>query len=139
MASLTLAEAEKILEGAKKKIAEMGVRMSVSITDQRGDLIAMIRTDGASWRTPTISRGKAISSACFGLPSKDLEERSNAPVFRAFAITQDGNFIMGQGAVPLYKGGEIVGAVGASGGTGEEDEQVSMAGAAAAGIAMKAS
>jgi uncharacterized protein GlcG (DUF336 family) len=139
MASLTLAEAEKILEGAKKKIAEMGVRMSVSITDQRGDLIAMIRTDGASWRTPTISRGKAISSACFGLPSKDLEERSNAPVFRAFAITQDGNFIMGQGAVPLYKGGEIVGAVGASGGTGEEDERVSMAGAAAAGIAMKAS
>ena len=99
----------------------------------------MIRTDGASWRTPTISRGKAISSACFGLPSKDLEERSNAPVFRAFAITQDGNFIMGQGAVPLYKGGEIVGAVGASGGTGEEDERVSMAGAAAAGIAMKAS
>ena len=139
MASLTLAEAEKILEGAKKKIAEMGVRMSVSITDQRGDLIAMIRTDGASWRTPTISRGKAISSACFGLPSKDLEERSNAPVFRAFAITQDGNFIMGQGAVPLYKGGEIVGAVGASGGTGEEDEQVSMTGAMAAGIAMKAS
>ena len=63
MPTITLHEAETIIEGAKIKIQELGVKMSVSVTDSRGDLIAMIRTDGASWRTPFISRGKAVASA----------------------------------------------------------------------------
>ena len=50
MPTITLHEAETIIEGAKIKIQELGVKMSVSVTDSRGDLIAMIRTDGASWR-----------------------------------------------------------------------------------------
>ena len=69
MPTVTLQEAENIIKGAKVKIGQLGVKMSVSVTDARGDLIAMIRTDGASWRTPFISKGKAIASACFGLPS----------------------------------------------------------------------
>ena len=68
MPAVTLQEAENIIDGAKAKIQELGAKMSVSVTDARGDLIAMIRTDGASWRTPFISRGKAVSSACFGVP-----------------------------------------------------------------------
>lgn len=134
MGSVTLAEAEIILAGSKAKIAEMGVKMSVSVTDARGDLIAMIRTDGASWRTPYISRGKAVSSACFGVPSVELEDRSRAPVFQAFTVMQDGNFIMGQGALPVYKDGELIGAVGASGGNSQEDEDVARAGIQAAGL-----
>ncbi len=134
MASITLAEAEKIVASSKAKIAEMGVKMSVSVTDPRGDLIAMIRTDGASWRTPYISRGKAVSSACFGVPSVELEDRSRAPVFQAFTVMQDGHFIMGQGALPVYKDGEQIGAVGASGGNSQEDEDVSRAGIQGAGL-----
>ena len=134
MASITLAEAETILASSKAKIAEMGVKMSVSVTDSRGDLIAMIRTDGASWRTPYISRGKAVSSACFGVPSVELEDRSRAPVFQAFTVMQDGNFIMGQGALPVYKDGELIGAVGSSGGNSQEDEDVSRAGIEGAGL-----
>ena len=72
MPTITLLEAETIIEGAKAKIQELGVKMSVSVTDSRGDLIAMIRTDGASWRTPFISRGKAVASACFGEPPHAL-------------------------------------------------------------------
>ena len=49
MPTITLQEAETIIDGAKTKIEELGVKMSVSVTDARGDLIAMIRTDGASW------------------------------------------------------------------------------------------
>jgi uncharacterized protein GlcG (DUF336 family) len=138
MASVTLAEAERILEGAKRKIAELGVRMSVSVTDARGDLIAMIRTDGASWRTPYISRGKAVASACFGLPSADLTDRAATPVFQAFTVMQGGDFIMGQGALPLYRDGEIIGAAGASGGTGQEDEDVVRAGIEFAGMRITA-
>ena len=57
--TLTLEEAEAILAGAKAKVLEMGVNMSISVVDPRGDLITMMRTDGASWRTPPISRAKA--------------------------------------------------------------------------------
>ena len=134
MPTVTLQEAENIIKGAKVKIGQLGVKMSVSVTDARGDLIAMIRTDGASWRTPFISKGKAIASACFGLPSVELEDRSKAPVFQAFTVLQEGNFIMGQGALPISKNGEIAGAVGASGGTSEEDEEVARAGLESAGL-----
>ena len=134
MSTITLQEAETIIEGAKTKIQELGVKMSVSVTDGRGDLIAMIRTDGASWRTPVISRGKAVASACFGEPSGELEDRSQWPVFQAFTVFEDGNFIMGQGAVPIYKDGEIAGAVGASGGKSQEDEDVCRAALENAGL-----
>ena len=134
MPTITLQEAETIIKGAKSKIQELGVKMSVSVTDARGDLVAMIRTDGASWRTPVISRGKAIASACFGEPSGELEDRSRWPVFQAFTVLQDGHFIMGQGAVPIYKDGEIAGAVGASGGKSQEDEDVCKAALEYAGL-----
>ena len=134
MHTITLQEAETIIDGAKTKIEELGVKMSVSVTDARGDLIAMIRTDGASWRTPVISRGKAVASACFGEPSGELEDRSRWPVFQAFTVLQDGHFIMGQGAVPIYKDGEIAGAVGASGGKSQEDEDVFRAALEHAGL-----
>ena len=134
MPTITLQEAETIIAGAKSKIQELGVKMSVSVTDGRGDLIAMIRTDGASWRTPVISRGKAVASACFGEPSGELEDRSQWPVFQAFTVFEDGNFIMGQGAVPIYKDGEIAGAVGASGGKSQEDEEVCRAALEHAGL-----
>ena len=62
MASLTLAEAEQILAAAKAKVMAMGVKMSISVVDPRGDLITMCRTDGASWRTPPISRAKAVAA-----------------------------------------------------------------------------
>jgi uncharacterized protein GlcG (DUF336 family) len=134
MASLTLAEAERILDGAKKKIAQMGVKMSVSIVDDRGDLIAMVRTDGASWRTPYISQGKAVASATWGLSSADMAQRASSPVFQGFMALQGGRFIPGQGALPIYKNGELVGAAGASGGSSQEDEDVAKAGIEAAGL-----
>ena len=134
MPTITLQEAETIIKGAKSKIQELGVKMSVSVTDARGDLIAMMRTDGASWRPPVISRGKAVASACFGEPSGELEDRSRWPVFQAFTVLQDGHFIMGQGAVPIYKDGEIAGAVGASGGKSQEDEDVCKAALEYAGL-----
>lgn len=134
MASLTLAEAEQILVAAKAKVAEMGVRLSVSVVDPRGDLIAMFRTDGASWRTPYISRAKAVAASCFGQPSADLEERANSPVFRGLMAMEGGHMIPGQGALPVYRDGEGVGAVGGSGGTGQQDEDAARAGIEALGL-----
>ena len=77
--TLTLEEAEDILAGAKAKVLEMGVNMSISVVDPRGDLITMMRTDGASWRTPPISRAKAVAASCFGRASGELTENALAP------------------------------------------------------------
>ena len=138
MASLTLAEGEQILAAAKAKVLEMGARMSVSVVDPRGDLIAMFRTDGASWRTPPISRAKAVAAACFGRPSADLTENAQAPVFRGLMAMEGGHMIPGQGALPAYRGSELVGAVGGSGGTAQEDEDAARAGIEAAGLSASA-
>ena len=134
MATLTLAEAETILAAAKAKVFEMGAKMSVSVVDPRGDLIGMFRTDGAPWRTPAISRAKAVSSACFGRPSGELTDNAMSPVFRGMMAMEGGHMIPGQGSLPVYRDGELVGAVGGSGGTAQQDEDSAQAGIDAVGL-----
>ncbi len=138
MPSLTLAEAETILAGAKAKVVAMGVKMSISVVDPRGDLITMMRTDGASWRTPPISRAKAVAASCFGRASGELTENALAPVFRGLMAMEGGHMIPGQGALPVFRGGELIGAVGGSGGTAQEDEDAALAGIQAAGLSATA-
>jgi uncharacterized protein GlcG (DUF336 family) len=131
MANITLEEAERVLQAAKKKAIDMGVKLSISVVDARGDLICMVKMDGAPWRTPYISRGKARASACFGIPSADLTDRAMTPVFRAVMEVEKGEFVPGQGALPIMKNGELIGAIGGSGGTSQEDEDAARAGIAA--------
>ena len=138
MPSLTLAEAEVILAAAKAKVLAMGVNMSISVVDPRGDLITMMRTDGASWRTPAISRAKAVAASCFGRASGELTENAMAPVFRGLMAMEGGHMIPGQGALPVFKDGALVGAVGGSGGSAQEDEDASLAGIQAAGLSATA-
>ena len=128
MANITLDEAERVLQAAKKKAMQMGVKLSISVVDARGDLICMVRMDGAPWRTPYISRGKARASACFGVPSADLTDRALTPVFRAVMEVEKGEFVPGQGALPIMKNGELIGAIGGSGGTSQQDEDAARAG-----------
>ena len=134
MANLTLAEAETVLAGAKAKVVELGLKMSVSVIDPRGDLITMFKMDGAPWRTPSVSRGKAVASASFETASGNLTDNSQAPIFRAFMAMEGGHMIPGQGALPIFRNGEIIGAVGGSGGTAQEDEDCCRAGINAAGF-----
>ena len=128
MAELTLADAERMIQAAKAKAVAIGVKLSISVVDERGDLKCMVRMDGAPWRTPYISRGKARAAACFGVPSDDLTDRAMIPVMRAVMEVERGEFVPGIGALPIMKDGELVGAIGGSGGTGQEDEDASRAG-----------
>ena len=128
MAELTLADAERMIQAAKAKAVEIGVKLSISVVDERGDLKCMVRMDGAPWRTPYISRGKARAAACFGVPSDDLPDRAMIPVMRAVMEVERGEFVPGIGALPIMKDGELVGAIGGSGGTGQEDEDAARAG-----------
>ena len=128
MAGITLEQAERALQAAKKKATEMGVKLSISVVDARGDLVCMARMDGAAWRTPYVSRGKARASACFGIPSGDLTDRAMTPVLRAVMEVEKGEFVPGQGALPIIRNGELIGAIGGSGGTAQQDEDAARAG-----------
>ena len=79
-----------------------------------------------------------MAAACFGRPSGELTENAQAPVFRGLMAMEGGHMIPGQGAVPAYRNGELVGAVGGSGGTAQEDEDASLAGIQALGLTTSA-
>ena len=134
MPSLNLAEAQQIIDGATKKLEEIGVPMCVAVVDPRGDLIAMIRQDGTPWRSTLICQGKAVASAAWLRSSGELTDNAQSPVSRGLMAMLDGRMIPGQGALPVFRNGEIVGAVGASGGASQQDEDVARAGIESAGF-----
>ncbi|MCH7653909.1 MAG: heme-binding protein [Chloroflexi bacterium] len=134
MLSLTLAEAQQIIDGATKKLEEIGVPMCVAVVDPRGDLIAMIRQDGTPWRSTLICQGKAVASAAWLRSSGELTDNAQSPVSRGLMAMLDGRMIPGQGALPVFRNGEIIGAVGASGGASQQDEDVARAGIESAGF-----
>jgi glc operon protein GlcG len=128
---LTTSEAQKMLQAAQAKAQQMGVKVSISVVDGRGDLLTMVRLDGVSWRTAGISKGKAYASANFGVPSADLTARAASPVMQAFMLSVPGECVPAQGAVPVLRDGRVLGAIGVSGAKAEEDEEIAKAGVAA--------
>ena len=132
---ISLTEAETVLQAARSEAQRMGIVMSIAVVDPRGDPIAALRMDGTRYITYNVACGKAFAAAIFGRPSGEMAERADLPVFRSVVLMEGGRIIPGQGGVPIKRGDEIIGAVGASGGSGQEDEDVSKAGVAALGQA----
>ena len=129
--AITLQEAEKALQAAQKQAAAMGIRVSIAVVDPRGDLVALVRMDKARYFAPDIARGKAMVSASFGAPSGDFAERAGSPIFQSLNQMNQGRMIFHQGALPITKDGAVIGAVGVSGATSQQDEEVAKAGVAA--------
>lgn len=122
--SITLAEAEKIVQAGKEEARRLGLAVSIAVVDERGDFKAAIRMDGIGWFTADVCRGKAYASANFRVPSGELTERANMPVFQSLVAMHGGHLVLGQGAVPVKRGEEVIGAVGVSGATAQEDEDI---------------
>ena len=129
--SITLTEAEQVLEACKAEAKRMGVGVSATVVDSRGDFKAAFRMDGVGWFTADVCRGKAYASANFGVPTTDLMDRASNPVFQSLVQMHGGRMVLGQGAVPIKKGDQVIGAVGVSGATAQEDEDIALAGARA--------
>ena len=127
--ALTLEEANRIVEGALAKARELNIRVSIAVCDAGGRLVAFQRMNNAIWASAYGSQGKAVASAAFGRPSGELAERANQPTPAGIAIAEGGHMIMGQGAVPIIRGGVVEGACGVGGGTSQEDEDCARAGA----------
>jgi uncharacterized protein GlcG (DUF336 family) len=135
---LTLAQANQIIAAALAKSQELGHKpMAVVVIDDAGHVKAVQREDGASMFRVDIATGKAWGAVGFGVSSRELAERAkgNPGFFHTLAQTAQGKFLPQPGAVLIRDSiGTIVGAVGASGGTGDEDEKICMAGVEAAGF-----
>ncbi len=126
--ALTLAEANRILEGAVAKAEELGIKVNVAVCDDGGRLKAFARMDGAGWAGMYGSQGKAVASAATGRASGDLQERADTPIYRGIVAAEGGHMILSKGAVPIIRDGEIIGACGVGGGTSDEDEECARAG-----------
>src|ERR1700692_1009696 len=137
MSRLTLVQANKIIESALAVARQRGYRaMGVVVLDEAGHVRAVQREDGASMFRVDIATGKAWAAVSMGASSRALLERArdNPIFFGALPTTAQGKFLAQTGAVLIKNAGEIIGAVGASGGTGDEDEAICMAGVEAAGM-----
>lgn len=138
MSKLTLAQANKIIDSALAKAREMKIKpLTVAVLDDAGHVKALQREDAASMFRNDVAIGKAWASVGMGAASRVLLQRAkdNPQFFGALAATAQGKFLPQTGAVLIKdKDGNILGAAGASGGTGDEDEAVCIAGIAAAGL-----
>ncbi len=117
---LSLADANRIVGASIAAAEELGVRLSVAVVDAGGQLVAFQRMEGAIAVSATAAPGKAVGSVFFGRDSRLID--AGSPVMQAILGSQGGRIIPAQGAVPIYRDGVLVGAIGGSGGTAQQDE-----------------
>lgn len=136
--TISLDQAQKILTSALAKSKEMGYPpMAIAVLDSSGNLKAFVSEDGASMFRFDVARAKAWGAVAMGVSSRVLGERAkgNPNFFVSLAATSEGKFLAHTGAVVVKDAqGRLLGAVGASGGTGDDDELICMAGVDSAGL-----
>ena len=139
MTTLTLAQANQIIAAALAQSKQAGYKpMGIVVLDDAGNLKAFAREDGASMFRFDVAMGKAWGAVGMGASSRVLMQRAkdNPNFFVSLAATSGGKFLPQTGAVLIKDAlGAVLGAVGASGGTGDEDEAICIAGIEAAGLA----
>lgn len=143
MSKLTLKQANTIIDKALAKAREMKIKpLGVVVLDASGHLVAAQREDGASMFRLDVAKGKAWGAVAMGCSSRALAKRAkdNPNFMVTLAATAEGKFLPQTGAAVIKNAqGEIIGAAGASGGTGEEDEACCVYGIEQAGLIADAS
>lgn len=129
---ITLNDARRVVAAAEKKAEEIGQPMNIAIADAGGNLITHVRMDGAWIGSIDISIKKAYTSRAFDISTKDLAAHcQSGGQFFGIHASNDGRIMVFAGGIPLKRDGKIVGAIGVSGGSGEQDHAVAEAGVAA--------
>ena len=126
---LTLEHAEKLVAASKKKATEMDLKMNIAIVDEGANLVAFARMDGAWLGSVDISIKKAETARYFDMPSGEIGKIAQ-PGGALYNIEHsNGGLITFPGGIPLKdKEGNIIGAIGVSGSTVENDHTVAEAG-----------
>ena len=129
---MTLADARRVIAAAEKKSQEIGQPMNIAVVDEGGNLVSHVRMDGAWLGSIDISINKAYTSRAFDLSTKDLATNSQSGnQFFGIHVSNGGRIMIFAGGIPLKSEGKVVGGIGCSGGSGEQDHAVAEAGAAA--------
>jgi len=129
---VTLADARRVIAAAEKKAEAIGQPMNIAVADSGGNLVAHVRMDGAWIGSIDISIKKAFTSRAFDIATKDLAEHSQSGgQFFGIHASNNCKIMIFAGGIPLKKRGKVVGAIGVSGGSGEQDHAVAEAGAKA--------
>ncbi len=128
--ALTADAVKSMLAAAESKAKQNKWTVSIAVTDANGDLLGFLKLDGASVGTVQISQGKARTASRFGRSTKVYADRIANDTLNFLSV--DGAYAL-QGGLPIVVGGRVIGAVGVSGATSAQDEEV----AAAAIAAMK--
>ncbi|MGG2047726.1 GlcG/HbpS family heme-binding protein [Burkholderia gladioli] len=141
MESLTLEQARRAIDTALAAARREGFKpMAVVVLDEAGQLKCAAREDGATPLRVDIAHGKAAAAFGMGAASRTLHERAiaNPVFFNAIAPAAGGKFILQTGAVVIVStSGQVLGAMGASGGAGDEDEAICIEGLRDAGLAYR--
>src|SRR5436305_11633298 len=129
---VSLEDARRVIAAAEKKAAEIGQPMNIAVADAGGNLVAHVRMDEAWIGSIDISIKKAFTARAFDIATKDLATQSQSGgQFFGIHASNDGRVMIFAGGVPLKRDGRVVGAVGVSGGSGEQDHAVAEAAVAA--------
>ena len=131
-AHMTLETARAVVDAARQRAEEIGVPMNIAVVDEGNNLTAFARMDGAWLGSIDIAQNKAYTSRAFDMSTKELAPlcQPDQPLFGIHASNQ-GRLIVFAGGIPLRANGTVIGAIGVSGGSVEQDHDVAEAGAAA--------
>jgi uncharacterized protein GlcG (DUF336 family) len=121
-----------VIAAAEKQAAEIGQPMNIAVADEGGHLVAHVRMDNARIGSIDIAQKKAFTSRAFDISTEDLAAHSQSgDQFFGMHASNNGNIMIFAGGIPLKKAGIVVGAIGVSGGSGEQAHAVAEAGATA--------
>jgi uncharacterized protein GlcG (DUF336 family) len=130
--SILLEEAQAVIRAALEKAEEIGQPMNVAVVDNGSNLKAFARMEDAWLGSVDIAIDKAFTSVSFLMPTQDLADMTQPgqPLY-GLETTNDGRVVNFAGGIPLMRDGEVAGAVGVSGGTVDQDQEVAEAGVSA--------
>ena len=129
---ITLEDARRVVSAAEEKAREIGQPMDIAVLDGGRNLKSFARMDGAWLGSIEIAIDKAYTSTSFEMSTEDLASQAQPgqPLF-GINTTSNSRVVIFAGGIPIQRDGQVVGAVGVSGGTPDQDQQVAEAGVAA--------
>ena len=130
--TVSLEDARRVIAAGEERAREMGQPQNIAVVDAGGNLVSHIRMDGAWIGSVDVAINKAFTARAFDLPTADLAADSQpGGQFYGIQESNKGRIMIFAGGIPLKRRGKVVGAVGVSGGDGDQDTAVAEAAAAA--------
>ncbi len=125
--SVTLDQAKKAVAAAEEEAKKNNWGMNIAVVGPSGHLVHFSRLDTAQFASVDIAQHKARTAATFRRPTKVFQDALAANPANVYLLTLDG-IIASEGGIPIIADGKLIGAMGCSGGTGQQDGQVCQAG-----------